>query len=131
MRIFLDANVLFSAAYREDAGLLRLWEVRGATLLTSADAAEEVRRNLDSAGARSRRNELLAGTELVPEAPTELLPARLRLADKDQPILRAVIAARADRLLTGDLQDFGSLFGKRVRGVLIETPGEFLHNMRH
>lgn len=25
-KLFLDANILFSAAYRSNAGLLRLWE---------------------------------------------------------------------------------------------------------
>ncbi len=28
-RVFLDANILFSAAYREKAGLLRLWRLPG------------------------------------------------------------------------------------------------------
>jgi uncharacterized protein len=128
MRVFLDANVLFSAAYRQGSGLLRLWHV-GATVLTSGYAAEEARRNLESQEARSRLDDLLKRTQLVPEAPSESLPARVGLAEKDQPILRAAIAARADSLVTGDLRDFGSLFGKRVRGVRIETPGEFLRRI--
>jgi hypothetical protein len=37
-RVFLDANVLFSAAYRSDSGLLALWRRAGASLLTSAYA---------------------------------------------------------------------------------------------
>lgn len=46
-RLFLDANILFSAAYRPDAGLRRLWEVPNVELVTSAYAGEEARRNLD------------------------------------------------------------------------------------
>lgn len=125
MRVFLDANVLFSAAYRRDSGLLRLRHV-GVTLLTSGYAAEEARRNLESPQARSRLDNLLKRTQILPEAPSESLPARVDLAENDQPILRAAIAARADSLVTGDLRDFGLLFGKRVRGVRIETPREFL-----
>jgi hypothetical protein len=34
-RLFLDANVLFSAAYRETAGIQRLWTRPGVRLLTS------------------------------------------------------------------------------------------------
>jgi len=54
------------------------------------------------------------------------LPAGVRLPEKDEPILRAAIAAGATDLLTGDLRDFRSLFGKRYGGVLVQTPGEFL-----
>jgi predicted nucleic acid-binding protein len=45
-RIFLDANVLFSAAYLENSGLARLWQLDDAELLSSAYAVEEARRNL-------------------------------------------------------------------------------------
>ena len=46
--VFLDANVLFSAAYRPDAGLLRLWELADVVLISSDYAVEEARRNLDT-----------------------------------------------------------------------------------
>ncbi len=45
--VFLDANILFSAAYRSDAGLKRLWKLPGARMITSAYAIEETYRNLD------------------------------------------------------------------------------------
>lgn len=45
-RVFLDADVLFSATYRSDSGLLALWRRAGASLLTSAYAVDEARRNL-------------------------------------------------------------------------------------
>jgi len=125
-RVFLDANVLFSAAYREGAGLLRLWDLAETELLTSGYAAEEARRNLSSVEARSRLEVLLAKMEIVAEAPRERLARSVRLAEKDQPILRAAVAARASHLLTGGAHDFGPLFGKRVRGLLIQTPAEFL-----
>jgi len=65
LRVFLDANVLFSAAYREKAGLLALWEIPGAHLLTSGYAAEEARRNLDTPERRARLEELLEAVEIV------------------------------------------------------------------
>jgi hypothetical protein len=34
-RLFLDANVLFSAAYRADSGLLRLWDLPDTELVLS------------------------------------------------------------------------------------------------
>jgi hypothetical protein len=45
-RVFLDANVLFSAAYIEGSGLARLWQLADAELLSSDYATEEARRNL-------------------------------------------------------------------------------------
>lgn len=125
-RIFLDANVLFSAAYRADAGLRKLWTLPETDVITSGYAAEEARRNLGDNAARARLGKLLERMTLVPEAPNIFLPRSIRLPEKDRPILQAAIAAQATSLITGDLRDFGSLFGRRVAGVRVETPAEFL-----
>ena len=125
-RVFLDANVLFSAAYKVDARLVRLWGQGEVVLLTSGYAAEEARRNLDTPERQARLERLLAAVEIVPEAPGAPLPSGVRLPANDEPILRAAIASGATDLLTGDLRDFRSLFGKRYGGVLIQTPGDFL-----
>jgi hypothetical protein len=45
-RVFLDANVLYSAAYLKLSGLIRLWNLDEVQLLRSAYAIEEARRNL-------------------------------------------------------------------------------------
>jgi len=125
-RVFLDANVLFSAAYRKENGLLRLWRIQSVGLSTSAYAIEEARRNLESLDAKARLDELVARMHVFPEATSLELPQDVKLPEKDQPILKCAIASGAKRLLTGDLRDFGHLFGKRVMGVLIQTPGDFL-----
>jgi predicted nucleic acid-binding protein len=127
-RVFLDANVLFSAAYREAPGLLALWRLKDVNLLTSGYAAEEARRNLDTSARCARLERLLTDVEIVAEAPGVPLPD-VRLPEKDEPILRAAVAAGATDLLTGDLRDFGSLFGKTIVGVLVQTPGEFLRGL--
>lgn len=124
--VFLDANVLFSAAYREGAGLLRLWRLERIEILTSAYAAEEARRNLEDAEARGRLEALLERIRIAPESGEGSLPSGIQIAEKDRPILRSAIAAGVTHLLTGDLKDFGRFFGKRVRGVLIQTPAEYL-----
>jgi predicted nucleic acid-binding protein len=128
LRVFLDANVLFSAAYREGAGLLALWERPDVQLVTSGYAVEEARRNLDTADRRSRLETLIAAIRIESEAPHVPLPRRVRLPEKDVPILRAAMAAGATHLLTGDLRDFGHLLGRRVGGVKIQTPGDFLRS---
>jgi predicted nucleic acid-binding protein len=124
-RAFLDANVLFSATYREESGLLRLWRIPGAILVTSAYAAEEARRNLDSAEQLARLEDLLARTRIVQESNAPV-PAGIRLPDKDHPILKAAIAAGASHLVTGDVKDFGPYFGRRIGGVLVVTPADFI-----
>lgn len=128
-RLFLDANVLFSAAYREDSGL-RLWRLRGATLLTSGYALEEARRNLD-AEQRGRLEDLVAGLEIQPfDTARSMLPAQVELPDDDRPILEAAIASRATHLLTGDRKAFGKYFGRVVAGVRVLRPSEYLGRTR-
>ena len=126
LRVFLDAKVLFSAAYGEGSGLRALWKRPDVELITSGYAAEEARRNLDTADRRLRLEELLAAVRIGPEAPHIPLPAGVRLPEKDAPILRAAMAAGATHLLTGDLRDFGHLLGRRVAEIDVQTPGDFL-----
>lgn len=122
--VFLDANVLFSAAYRATSRLRDLWGRKGTRLLTSAYAIEEARRNLDEGEQREALDELLSGVEVVPEAPARPLAAEL--AEKDRPILAAAAEAGATHLLTGDLRDFGPLLGKVVDGVRVMVPAGYL-----
>lgn len=124
-RVFLDANVLFSAAYRADAGLLKLWRVRGIQLCSSSYALEEARINLDEPAQRTRLTQLEAKLQLF-DAPEQELPSGVLLPGKDVPILLAAIAANATHLLTGDLRHFGPYLGRRIAGVLILTPGDYL-----
>ena len=126
--VFLDANVLFSAAYRPDAGLRRLWRLPTARLITSAYAAEEARRNLSNSGQRRELEELLGSVEVVTTAaPTDHpLFSTTELADKDRPVLLAAIGVGATHLLTGDFRHFGPYCGKRIEGVLVLPPGGYL-----
>jgi predicted nucleic acid-binding protein len=133
LRLFLDANVVFSAAHR-DAGragsLVKLAGAGHCTLLTSAHALEEARRNLQlkSPGHENRLAETIASIELVAEAPAVLCEwARGQgLPPKDAPILAAAVHARADALVTGDARDFGHLYGRTLRGVQVLTPARAL-----
>ena len=126
-RVFLDANVLFSAAYRAESGLDRLWALSSSvTLLSSPYAIEEARRNLSDAAARERLDHLLTGFEIVADVAAGALPKEVDLPDKDRPILLAALAAGATHLLTGDRVHFGVYFGRRIGGLLVERPGDYL-----
>jgi hypothetical protein len=54
-RVFLGANVLYSAAYMEFAGVARLWSLDDVQLLSSAYAIAKARRNLAMVGPRRCR----------------------------------------------------------------------------
>ena len=125
-RVFLDANVLFSAAYSINSGLLRLWKLPKATLLSSRYAVAEAQTNLPTSAQRERLHALAAKLELLDaDYAIQTLPG-ITLPEKDRPILMAAIAARASHLVTGDLRHFGPFFGKSIRGVLILSPAHYL-----
>jgi uncharacterized protein len=126
-RVFLDANVLFSASYRTGSALERLWdETLGIALLSSRYAIEEANRNLEERDARTRLQAPISAVEIVPDVAGGDVPTGVNLPEKDLPILLAAIAAEATHLLTGDRAHFGRYFGRRISGVMIQRPGEYL-----
>ncbi len=126
-RLFLDANILFSAAYRPRAGLLELWKLNGVTLCSSRYAVEEARVNLSDESQRQRLRRLRGPLDLFEGSMIEL-PRGIVLPEKDVPILLAAIEGRATHLLTGDVRHFGAYFGKTVYGIRITLPGDYLRS---
>jgi predicted nucleic acid-binding protein len=127
--VFLDANVIFSAAYRPANELRRLWSLPDLTLLTSLYAMSEVERNLPPTR-HADLQFLLQKVTLVPTPSPGVrrLPPRLVLPAKDVPIFQAATAAGATHLLTGDKRHFGAYFDQRFEGVLILTPRTYLQS---
>jgi predicted nucleic acid-binding protein len=126
-RIFLDANVLFSIAYGSP-GLKRLEErsqKKHCLLFASNYVIEEARRNLTNPSQLKRLETFLSKVQIIPEIDPQL-PSPLDLPEKDRPVLLAAISVRADYLLTGDITHFGKYFGKRVSGVTICLPRDYL-----
>ena len=134
LRVFLDANVLFTAAYSPDglsALLIELGTAGRVTLLTSPLAIVEAERNLEAkrpAALPTLRRGLTA-VRIVGEPPPadveRLTPPDL--SSKDRPLLAAAIVARATHFVTGDLADFGRWMHRRARLPLrVMTPRQFL-----
>ena len=124
-RLFLDANVLFSAAYRPNAGLLQFWKLRNVVLCSSQYALEEARINLTDDAQRRRLARLARSMQFFDATPRPM-PGGVSLPEKDAPILLAAIEARATHLITGDVRHFGPYFDKTIEGILIVTPGRYL-----
>jgi hypothetical protein len=127
MRIFLDANVLFSAAKSQGAvgALLTLLEQYGHELCADAYVVGEARRNL-RVKAPDRMSDLdsLLSRVKAPSAQhaDPALEGSLPLPTKDRPVLAAAIHQRCDALVTGDRTHFGALYGSTIHGVTIHSP---------
>jgi hypothetical protein len=130
-RLFLDANVLFMAAHNPEGKAAFLFDAPAPgdwTLIASAHAIEEARRNISSKypQCEARLKTLLGRlTHVGQPGPS---PISIRLPEKDQPIFLAARAARATHLLTGDLKHFGPAMDKPhlSDGIVIQTVAEFL-----
>jgi predicted nucleic acid-binding protein len=130
-RSFLDANILFSAAYGSP-GLSRLWDLAHqgkCIILASGYVVEEGRRNLADPEQIKKLDTLLATVQIVAEVDPQV-PCPIDLPEKDRPVLLAAISARADFFLTGDVTHFGKFLGKSAGGVKICRPRYYL-NLGH
>ena len=127
MRVFLDANVLFSAAKSDGAvrALVRLLVDGGHECWVDDYVVTEVRRNLGMKGAEAmaafeallRRFKFGSMTRPLPDRP------QLEwLLEKDRPVLAAAIRLQCDALVTGDKTHFGRGYGKVFGGVTIHSP---------
>ena len=130
-RLFLDANVLFTAAHSPDGKAALLFdalELKRWQLVASAFAIAEARRNVAAKyPARSARLESLIAQLTEVGQPTAV-GIGIRLPEKDQPIYLAALACRATHLLTGDLRHFGPHMNQpqATGGLIIQTVGEYL-----
>lgn len=142
VRLFLDANVLFTAAHNPDgkAALVIDLARRGHwEAMTSAFALEEARRNLERKypDRLEDLDRLLDALSVV--AASGRGPCPLALPEKDQPIFAAALKSGATHLLTGDMRHFGRFMDDpgRTEGIVIQPVAGFLDSpavtggMRH
>jgi len=135
VRIFLDANVLFSAAKSDGAVRELLHRLLRARHVLCADAyvVEEARRNLQrkGEGAVATLEELLATVAVAPYRRHELPASVVATLDvKDQPVLAAAVGLACDVLVTGDRTHFGALYGHVLLGVRIESPRSLAERLK-
>ena len=131
MRIFLDANVLFSAAKSDGAIrqlLHRLIQAQH-TLVPDSYVQAEAQRNIAAkADAQAVRDlDALLGkvdvsaVQFAQSSPT-LHAAAFWLPEKVRPVLLAAMVLACDALVTGDSTHFRAGYGKRFEGIAVLSP---------
>lgn len=135
LRVFLDANILFSACRPAGAirQLLQQLEEQGHILVADHYVAAEARRNLEAkegAFAVDVLDALLARIEVAALQPSSTVPAGLDwLVEKDRPVLLAAIALKCNVLVTGDKTHFGIAYGQTHHGVAICSPAQLFNRL--
>lgn len=133
-KLFLDANVLFTAAHNPNGKAAFLFDELTAghwELVSSSFAIEEARRNIAAKYAQclERLDELIEKVTEGPQpAPQKTL---IDLPEKDQPIFLSAQATQATHLLTGDLKHFGPHMNrpKKSSGIVIQTVADYLASL--
>jgi predicted nucleic acid-binding protein len=130
IRLFLDANVLFTAAHNPSGKAALIIDLRAEgnwEIVSSSYAIEEARRNISIKfpDYLERFETLISAISVVPLKSGLNCP--VPLPEKDRPILEAAIHCKATHLLTGDIKDFGPFMNhpKLTDGVVIQTVSEF------
>lgn len=130
MRVFLDANVLFSASQPESV-FFRLIQaaIQHATVVTCDLAIAEARKNLTlKRPAWVKTFEALL--DQLDMVPSTAFAFPVALDEKDIPLLCAAIHASCDYFVTGDRKDFGHLFGTSVCDVTVITPLQLAERLK-
>ena len=127
MRVFLDANILFSAAKSDGAvrALVKLLLERGHECWIDDYVIMEARRNLTSKGpdSLSALDGFVAQMQVGAAQATAGLVEKISwLPEKDRPVLLSAIRLRCQFLVTGDRVHFGAGYGKVFDGVAIHSP---------
>jgi predicted nucleic acid-binding protein len=131
VKVFVDANVLFTAAYSPKGKAAALLKSIPKLIVTSDYAAEEARRNIlaKKPEVSGELEKILANIRVEPSAAGSACP--INLPEKDRPIFMSALKAKASHLLTGDLKDFGPHMNqpKKSAGIVIQTIADFLKGL--
>jgi predicted nucleic acid-binding protein len=124
-RLFLDANVLFSVAWKDGSKVARIWQIPDVELVASNYVVEECRRNLPREDQLKRLELYLLDVRILEFERVPVLENAPSLPEKDQHVLAAAVLARADFLVTGDRTHFGEWYGATLCGLRVEPPARF------
>jgi predicted nucleic acid-binding protein len=141
MKVFVDANIILSAALFPDGQVARVYArlcEQGHQIVSSSYVMGQVREVVRYAFADSsqqvelfigmfRVNDLLVEPLVDASRDAELVRQERLIADpRDRPVLRAAVAGRADVLLTGD----HALWRAPITVIQVASPAALNHLIR-
>jgi len=119
MRVFLDANILFSAADKKSATRKLLDKLlEKAEAVTNLHAWEESLRNIQLKQENNYK-EIFKLKDRIIFTNAFYKNFDMHLPATDIPILAGAIGSKCTHLWTGDKKHFGKYFGKAIHGVKI------------
>ena len=131
IRLFLDSNVLFTAAHNPEGKASLVIDLAAAgnwEVVTCAYCLAEARLNLEKKhpAALGRLNGILETVHLVPDVTGE--QCTLLLPENDRPVFASAQRCKATHFLTGDRRHFGPYMNipKDTVGIVVQTVGDFL-----
>ncbi len=133
-KVFLDANVLFTAAHNPKGKAAWILTSSGDwTFVTSNYAVEEAVRNIQKkypACLESLEN-YISNLSVYPSGDGSTCP--ISLPDKDKPIFESAMQTQSTHLLTGDMKDFGRFMNmpEETEGIIIQTVAEFIDEIKN
>jgi predicted nucleic acid-binding protein len=134
IRLFLDSNVLFTAAHNSEGKaslVVELAESGSWEVVTSPYCVAEARLNLERKHPTSlgRMDRILSTVRLVQDVAGER--CSISLPEKDRPVFGAVLSCKATHILTGDRRHFGPFMNrpKETMGIVVQTVGDFLSDI--
>ena len=132
-RVFLDANVIFSAALGGESFVM-LWEALRCgviTVCTTPQCVDEARRNLTRKrpAALARLEATFLDVTIV-SAPLKMVAwAQGQLPEDDAWVLAGAVEAGANVLLTGNTRHFGSMMARGDLPLRVRTVRAYLDEL--
>lgn len=131
MKLFLDANILFTASHNPEGKACFLFELQkhGKVILMTSDYAFfEAEKNILKKYPECHKNliHLSQQTKILTSVMAHSLT--IDLPPKDIPILITALKYKAQYLITGDIKNFGKFMKdpKKTVGITILTVSDFL-----
>jgi predicted nucleic acid-binding protein len=130
VRLFLDADIAFSAALSDGAVRRLLYDLidKDHTLVMDSYVWEEAGRNLlvYRAAAIENLHRLSLHIEIAGTVKSRLPRETVleEFPEKDLPVISSAVEHKCSILITGDKLHFGRYYGKRIAGVTILSPTE-------
>lgn len=120
MKIFLDANILFSSTQSGSATrlLFNALVKHNAECITNPHAFEEAKRNIEAKRPK-QISELKKISKHLNICNAFYKDHAIDLPPQDVPILSGAIGSECTHLWTGDKKHFGKFYGKSIHGVLV------------